>query len=193
MKNIALVLALSALVGCSDGTSTVDGAAPAGTSGTNAEAPKTPATESSATEAQPAAAKDTAAGALGGASSALGGLASNLGGQAGSALDALKGLELPNLDGLSGEQLMTKGGEAVKAIAAQLGSVNDLPGAEAVTKAIEPWLEKLGSLKESLGGVLPEGATLQGAIDAVKARLDPNGEVMKVLEPVLAKLQGLIG
>jgi hypothetical protein len=188
MKNIALVLALSALVGCSDGTSTVEGSAPAGTSGTNAETPKTPATE-----AKQDAAKDSAAGALGGASSALGGLASNLGGQAGSALDALKGMELPSLDGLSAEQLMTKGGDAVKAIAAQLGSVNDVPGAEAVTKAIEPWLEKLGSLKESLGGVLPEGATLQGAIDAVKARLDPNGEVMKMLEPVLAKLQGLIG
>jgi hypothetical protein len=188
MKNIALVLALSALVGCSDGTSTVDGAAPAGTNGTQAAAPSSPTNES-----QPEAAKDSAAGALGGAGSALGGLASNLSGQAGSALDALKGIELPSLDGLSAEQLMTKGGDAVKAIAAQLGSVDDLPGAEAVTKAIEPWLEKLAGLKESLGGVLPEGATLQGAIDAVKARLDPNGEVMKALEPVLAKLQGLIG
>jgi hypothetical protein len=192
MKNIALLLALSALVGCTDG-STVEGSAPAGTGGTPSEAPKAPANESPAGESALEKAAASASESVGGAGSALGGLASNLGGQAGSALDALKGIELPSLDGLSGEQLMTKGGEAVKAIAAQLGSVNDLPGAEAVTKAIEPWLERLGSLKESLGGVLPEGATLQGAIDAVKARLDPNGEVMKVLEPVLAKLQGLLG
>jgi len=172
MKKFALLLALSALVGCSDGTSTVDGAAPTGTN---------------------AAPTGSATGAASDAGSGLGGLASGLTGQAGSALEAVKGFELPSFDGLNPEQLMTKGGDAVKSIAAQLGSVNDLPGAEAVKKAIEPWLEKLGGLKESLGGVLPEGATLQGAIDAVKARLDPNGEVMKTLEPLLAKLQGLIG
>jgi hypothetical protein len=188
MKKFALLLALSALVGCSDGTSTVDGAAPTGANGTQAEA----VTPSAGAPAD-ASASTPAGESLTGAGSALGGLASGLTGQAGSALDALKGIELPSLDGLTPEQMKTKGGDAVKSIAAQLGSVNDLPGAEAVKKAIEPWLEKLGGLKETLGGVLPEGATLQGAIDAVKARLDPNGEVMKTLEPLLAKLQGLIG
>jgi hypothetical protein len=211
MKHLPAVLALSFLTACSQQSDPATGlaaaAGPSGAAGSSASEPAAAGQtgDSAAPAATPAgtaleaaagaadAGLKAAGGAAAGAAGALGGLASNLTGGGSANLGALGDLDLGALEGLAPEALATKGREAVQAIAAQLGSIQDLPGAEAVVKAVEPWLEKLGALEDSLGGVLPESATLAGAIDALKARFDPTGEVMQTLEPLLAKLQALIG
>jgi hypothetical protein len=112
--------------------------------------------------------------------------------QAGASLDGLmKDLE-KNLATLDTTKLQEHGKTAMAWIAAQLEAVKDLPSAQKVAGAVTPLLEKLEGVKTALGDKLPDVAEVKSAISSLKAKFQ-DSEVMQALEPMLAKLESLIG
>jgi hypothetical protein len=109
------------------------------------------------------------------------------------AMGKLKDLDVSKLSTMTPEQVQELGKSAMTAVATQLDQVKDKATAENAKQALDPILEKLGALKGALAGKLPDAAQVRSAIQSLQARLGMNGDVMSVLQPVLAQIQGLIG
>lgn len=116
-----------------------------------------------------------------------------LAGKAQEQLGKLKDLDVSKLSTMTPEQVQELGKTAMTAVATQLDQVKDKATAENAKQALDPLLEKLGALKGALAGKLPEVSQVQTALQSLQARLGMNGDVMSLLQPVLAQIQGLIG
>ncbi|MBK9383717.1 MAG: hypothetical protein IPN34_02670 [Planctomycetes bacterium] len=119
--------------------------------------------------------------------------AKNLAAQAQDALGKMKDLDVSQLSSMSPEKMQELGKSAMGAIATQLDQVKDMASAEKAKGAIDPILEKLGALKGALAGQLPDVSKITEAIQGLQTRLGSNLDVMNALQPLLGKLQGLIG
>lgn len=136
---------------------------------------------------------ETNAAGAGGAAGTLGDAAKGLADKAKSAFGDLSSIDPSSFATLEAGKLQEIGKTAMAAIASQLGSIKDVAGATSFKTTVEPMLAKLTSLKSALNGKLPDMDTVKTAIAAATTKLTGNADVMKVLQPVLDKLKGLVG
>ncbi|MBL8896851.1 MAG: hypothetical protein JNM84_04455 [Planctomycetes bacterium] len=119
--------------------------------------------------------------------------AKNLAAKAQDALGKVKDLDVSQLSSMSPEKMQELGKSAMAAVATQLDQVKDLASAEKAKGTIDPLLEKLAALKGALAGQIPDASKITEAIQGLQTRLGSNLDVMNALQPLLGKLQGLIG
>lgn len=77
-------------------------------------------------------------------------------------------------------------------LSTSFAKIKDQASAVDVKKTVEPLLDKLTTLKKTLGDKMPSLDSLQGTIDQLKTKFGNDGEIMKVLQPLLDKLQQLL-
>lgn len=77
-------------------------------------------------------------------------------------------------------------------LSTSFAKIKDQASAVDVKKTVEPLLDKLTTLKKTLGDKMPSLDSLQGTIDQLKTKFGDDGEIMKVLQPLLDKLQQLL-
>lgn len=75
--------------------------------------------------------------------------------------------------------------------ASKLASIKDSATAEKVKQEIEPMLDQLSQLKTTLAGKL-DLSSLEKAVKDVMAKFTSDPGVMKALQPLLDKVQGLM-
>ena len=109
------------------------------------------------------------------------------------ATESLNSMADIDLAGLSPDKLKEKGGEMISGLASQLGNISDLASAESISKAAGPVIEKLGSLKGMLGDNLPDMSSLSEAVSGLTSKFADKADVMKVLQPMIDKITGMIG
>ncbi len=132
-------------------------------------------------------------GTAGDAMKAVGDAAKGALDKATAAFDGLKDLDLSDVTKLDPAKLQEVGKSAMNGIAAQLGSITDLASAKNVVGELEPWMDKLGSLKTALSGKLPDMESVKTAISGLTSKFSGNADIMGALKPVIEKLQALIG
>ena len=114
--------------------------------------------------------------------------------EAGSGLmDSLKELDVSKLGDLAPEKLTEMASGAVSSIGEQLGSIKDLADVESMKESLMPMLDKLGSLKDALGDKMPSMESLTSAVTGLKEKFAGDASILEALQPVLDKLQGLVG
>jgi hypothetical protein len=119
--------------------------------------------------------------------------AKNLAAKAQDALGKVKDLDVSQISSMSPEKMQELTKSAMAAVATQLDQVKDLASAEKAKGAIDPILEKLAALKGAFAGQLPDASKITQAIQDLQTRLGSNLDVMNALQPLIGKLQGLIG
>ena len=114
--------------------------------------------------------------------------------EAGSGLmDSLKELDVSKLGDLAPEKLTEMASGAVSSIGEQLGSIKDLADVESMKESLMPMLDKLGSLKDALGDKMPSMESLTSAVTGLKEKFAGDASILEALQPLLDKLQGLVG
>ena len=72
-------------------------------------------------------------------------------------------------------------------------SVKDLASAEKLKEMAGPVLENLGKVKGMLGDKMPSMESLGGAVETLKSKFSGDASIMKVLQPIIDKVKGLMG
>jgi len=106
------------------------------------------------------------------------------------AMDSLKNMDFSKMEPA---KLAEAGKNVMSDIASRLGNIKDLASAKTVKETLEPMMDKLGSLKTSLNGKLPNMEAVTTAITKLKAEFPSGSEVMNLIKPMLDKLSNLVG
>lgn len=101
-------------------------------------------------------------------------------------------LEDLDLGSLSVDGMKDKVGELAGMLGSKLEGIKDEAGAIDVTKAVEPVVDQLSKLKGALGDNMPSMDQLKGVIDGLKTKFGGDDSIMKVLQPLIEKLQSLL-
>ncbi|MEM9380548.1 MAG: hypothetical protein AAGB93_11415 [Planctomycetota bacterium] len=106
------------------------------------------------------------------------------------AMSALGGVDWANL---SMEDLQTKAGEGMSAIAKQMDGIKDVADVDKLKEMAEPILGSLTSMKSKFGGSIPNASEIQAAITSLADRFPAGGDVMKAAQPILDQIKALLG
>lgn len=108
-------------------------------------------------------------------------------------LDSIKDLDVSDLGSMSADKVKEMFSGASGSIAETLGGISDVASAEKAKDMIAPMLDKLGSMKDMLGDNMPSMDSLKGAISGLTEKFSGDNSIMSVLQPILDKLQSLVG
>jgi len=108
------------------------------------------------------------------------------------AKDSLEKVENLDLSKLSPETMKETVSKLVDEIASKLGDVKDLASAENLKEKVGPALEKMSKLKDVLGEKMPELSALKDAAQKLKSQFEGDSAIMKVLQPLIDKVQNLL-
>lgn len=100
--------------------------------------------------------------------------------------------KVEELSKMSVDDMKKMAGDLVADLSKSFDKVKDQASAVDVKKTVEPLVDKLSTLKKTLGDKMPSLDSLQGTIDQLKTKFGGDGEIMKVLQPLLDKLQQLL-
>lgn len=106
--------------------------------------------------------------------------------------DALGKIEDLDVSKLSVDGMKAKVGELTAALSKSFETIKDEASAIDVEKSVEPMIDSLRTLKDSLGAQMPSMDSLKATVDQLKMKFAGNESVMKVLQPLLDKLQQLL-
>ena len=111
---------------------------------------------------------------------------------AGAAREALEELDLDALGDRAPEALRALGERAALEFRA---AVERLSNEESLRRFADDWapvLDKLGRLREQLGGALPGRESLESVLAALRRRVEENEALRETLEPLMERLQELL-
>jgi len=101
-------------------------------------------------------------------------------------------LEALDLSALTPEVIKEKAGAAARSLAAALEGIKDRASAEQVRDAVEPLVTALGEMKDALGDELPSKESVAQTLRDLEREFEGNERVMKVLQPLIDELRGLL-
>ena len=107
--------------------------------------------------------------------------------------EALSNLEDLDLSKLSVDDMKEKVGELTSSLGSKLEGIKDEAGAIDVAKSLGPVVDQLNNLKGVLGDNMPTMDQLGGIVDSLKSKFSGDEGIMKALQPLLEKLQSLLG
>jgi len=105
---------------------------------------------------------------------------------------ALGNLDDMDLGSLSLDDMKDKVGSLADTLGSKLAGIKDEAGAIDASKAVGPLLDQLTKLKGSLGDSMPGLDQLGGIVRDLETRFGGDAGIMKVLKPILDKVQGLL-
>ena len=111
---------------------------------------------------------------------------------AGAAREAIEDLDLDALRDRAPEALRALGERAAQEFK---GAVDRLSTEENLRRFADDWapvLDKLGQLKEQLGGFLPGRESLESVLGSLRRRVEENEQLQEVLEPLMDRLEELV-
>lgn len=109
---------------------------------------------------------------------------------ANSAKDAVKSMDFSSL---SPEAMKGKAGELMSGVTEQFSNVKDLASAEKLKEMAGPMLDGLGNLKKLMGDKMPSMESLGSAVEAMKSKFSGDSSIMKVLQPIIDQVKGMLG
>ncbi len=92
---------------------------------------------------------------------------------------------------LGADEMKQKADEIVASVRSSFDAVRDEVSAAKVRETVEPLLGQLETLKSSLGAKMPSLDSLKNLVADLKARFAGNDAILRVLQPVLDKIQNL--
>lgn len=101
-------------------------------------------------------------------------------------------LESLDLSKLAPEALVANAKSTLDDLAKQLGAVKDGQGAKDLVAKFQPVVDQLVGLKDKLAGHI-DTAALEQAIADFSTKFQAQEDVKKIVEPLLAKLNALVG
>ena len=107
--------------------------------------------------------------------------------------NALEGLQDLDLDSLGVDGMKDKVGELTASLGDKLKGIQDEAGALDASKALGPVVDQLSKLKGALGDKMPAMDELGATISSLKEKFSGDAGVMAALQPLLDKLQSLLG
>ncbi|MEM1453505.1 MAG: hypothetical protein AAF957_18195 [Planctomycetota bacterium] len=106
------------------------------------------------------------------------------------AMSALGDVDWSNL---SMDDLKSKAGEGMTAIAKQMDGIKDVADVDKLKEMAEPILASLTSMKSKFGGSIPNATEIQSAITSLADRFPAGSDVMKAAQPIIDQIKALIG